>query len=138
MTDLVLDASAALAWCFEDEAGAVSLALLTEVRRSETFVPALFHMEVANVLTLAERRGRISEAKLSRGIDILGRLGLKVDETTWVRAFTAIHRLARSERLTVYDAAYLDLALRLDVPLATRDDALKQAAGRVGVSLFPA
>lgn len=90
------------------------------------------------MLTLAERRGRISAAKVSRGIDLVGRLGLKVDETTWVRAFAAIHRLARSERLTVYDAAYLDLALRLDVPLATRDDALKQAAGQVRVNLVPA
>ena len=138
MTDIVIDASVALAWCFKDERTEATARLLERVRTDAAAVPILWHLEIANVLALAERRGRITSAESAELIALLETLEIVVDEETWSRAFTRILDLAREERLTAYDAAYLELAMRLGVPLASKDRDLCDAAERVGVTVLRA
>ena len=87
---------------------------------------------------MAERRGRLNVAGLVRSVALLERLAVAIDAEGSDRAFRDLLDLARSERLTVYDAAYLELALRLGVPLASKDARLRTAAAKVGVSLLGA
>ena len=110
--------------------------VLDRLRTEEAIVPSLWHLEVTNVLTLAERKGRIAVARISEFIALLETLPITVDEETPFRAFTEILGLARAERLTSYDAAYLELAMRLGIPLATKDNALRQAAAKLGVEVL--
>jgi predicted nucleic acid-binding protein len=132
----VLDVSVTLAWCFHDEATPATVWVLDCLRTEEAIVPSLWHLEVTNVLTLAERKGRIAAARISEFIALLEALPITVDEETPFRAFADILGLARAERLTSYDAAYLELAMRLGIPLATKDNALRQAATKLGVALL--
>lgn len=134
MTDLVLDASVALAWCFDNEATEASDRVLERVANDAAAVPAIWHVEVANVLALAERRRRITQARSAQFITLIEGLEIIVDEETPSRAFTRILDLAREQRLTAYDAVYLELAMRLGVPLASKDRDLCNAAERVGVT----
>ena len=138
MIDIVIDASVALAWCFKDERTEATARLLERVRTDAAAVPILWRLEIANVLALAERRGRITSAESAELIALLETLEIVVDEETWSRAFTRILDLAREERLTAYDAAYLELAMRLGVPLASKDRDLCDAAERVGVTVLRA
>ncbi len=138
MTDLVLDASVALAWCFEDEATTATRSVLERLAAEAASVPAIWHIEVANVLALAERRRRITRADSAEFIATLEDLLIVIDEETSSRALSRILDLARSERLTAYDASYLELAMRLGVPLATKDGVLGDAAERLGVAVIRA
>ncbi len=138
MNEIVIDASVALAWCFKDERTAVTAELLERVQTDLAAVPILWHLEIANVLALAERRGRITSAESAELIALLETLEIAVDEETPSRAFGRVLDLARSERLTAYDAAYLDLAMRLGAPLASKDRDLCNAAERVGVKVLRA
>jgi predicted nucleic acid-binding protein len=138
VSDFVLDASITLAWCFEDEATPVSYIALERLAAETASVPSIWHVEVANVLALAERRRRITLAESAEFIARLENLIIEVDEETWSRAFTRILELAREQRLTAYDAAYLELAMRLGVPLASKDRDLCDAAERVGVTVLRA
>jgi predicted nucleic acid-binding protein len=113
-----------MCWCFEEEATTATDRLLDRLLDDSAAVPALWHLEVANALALAERRGRITVADSAEFIELLDRLAIELDEETMPRAFGQILDLARSQRLTVYDAAYLELSMRLGVPLATKDAAL--------------
>ncbi len=132
----VLDVSATVAWCFADEATAASAALLDRLRRDEAWVPALWHFEVANVLLAAERRGRITVTLIDRFLTILGRLAIRSDPELECRLHGPVLGLARRYKLTVYDAAYLDIAARRDLPLATRDKDLRRAARAAKVTLI--
>jgi len=138
VTDFVLDASVALAWCFEDEATVITRGVLERLTSEVAAVPGTWPIEIANVLALAERRGRITLADTAAFIARLGDLAIVPDEETSSRALTRILDLARAERLTAYDAAYLELAMRLGVPLASKDRALGDAAKRVGVLVLGA
>jgi predicted nucleic acid-binding protein len=138
VTAFVLDASVALAWCFEDETTHATDAVLERLTNEEAVAPALWRLEVANGLAMAERRGRLSVAALARSVALLQRLAVAIDAQGSERAFRDLLDLARSERLTVYDAAYLELALRLGVPLASKDIKLRQAAARPGLALLGA
>jgi predicted nucleic acid-binding protein len=135
LTDLVLDASVALAWCFEDEATVATAAVLQRLTQDAASVPVIWRIEVANVLATAERRRRITLADSAAFIAKVEGLEILVDEETSSRAFTRILDLARAEGLTAYDAAYLELAMRLGVPLASKDRALCDAVERVGVTV---
>jgi predicted nucleic acid-binding protein len=135
---LVLDASVALAWCFEDEATPQSAGLLDRVDREAAIVPGIWSLELANILALAERRGRITEADIVEFVTLLDRLDIRVDGATAERGLNEVLALARAEKLTSYDAAYLDLAMREGLPLATRDNDLIRAARRLGVKIVPA
>jgi predicted nucleic acid-binding protein len=136
VTAFVLDASIALAWCFADEATPATDALLDRLADEEAAAPALWRLEVANALTMAERRGRLSIAGLTRSITLLQRLAVALDPEGSDRALRELVDLARSERLTVYDAAYLELALRLGLPLASKDAKLRTAASGLGLALL--
>ena len=130
---IVLDVSVALAWCFEDEASTECDAIAERVGDEGAVVPALWHLELGNVLLQAERRGRIAMDDIHARLDLLRAMPIKIDTETAGRAWTDILLLAHSEMLTTYDAAYLELALRLRAPLATRDKQLIAAALKRGV-----
>jgi predicted nucleic acid-binding protein len=136
MNRFVLDCSVAMAWCFEDEADVLADAALRALADHEARVPGLWPLEVANVLALAERRGRLSGTDLGLFLARLGRLPIRVDAATAEHALGESLTLARTHRLTAYDAAYLELALREGLPLVTLDSALREAAERAGVVLW--
>jgi predicted nucleic acid-binding protein len=136
--DLVLDVSLSCAWCFADEASDGAWAILERLQTSRAQVPALWLWETANVLLQAERRGRISPAASRTFLGLLEGLPISVDQQpTTASAWHDTLALARSHRLTSYDAAYLELALRRGLPLASRDKALQAAARAEGVPLLP-
>ena len=137
MTDLVLDASVALSWCFKNEATEAADRVLERLADEAASVPAIWHLEVSNVLALSERRQRITPAGSTEFIAMLETLTIVVDDETPSRAFGRVLDLARGG-LTAYDAAYLELAMRLGVPLASKDGDLCDAAERVGVSVLRA
>lgn len=138
MTDFVLDASVALGWCFKNEATEAADRLLERLADEEAYVPGIWHLEIANVLALSERRQRITPARSTEFIAMLETLVIVVDEETPSRALGRVLDLARAGRLTAYDAAYLELAMRLGLPLASKDSDLCDAAERLGVSVLRA
>jgi len=135
MSAVVVDASVALAWCFEDEASPATDAVLDRVKDEGAIVPSLWHLELGNILLLAERRGRTIQGGIVARLELMGQLPIAIDAETTGRAWREILTLARAERLTTYDAAYLELAVRRDLPLATKDEALLGAARRIGVAV---
>jgi predicted nucleic acid-binding protein len=134
--NLVLDASVALAWCFEDEGGDYPLGVLEALRDSEAVVASLWPLEVTNGLLVAERRQRIDSADAIQFRNLLLSLPIVLDPVEGRRAFGVTHHLARTHELSAYDAAYLELALRHGIPLATLDDSLRAAAEFEGVGVF--
>lgn len=132
----VLDASITLAWCFQDEATPATMLLLEKLSDEEAFVPALWFLEVGNILLGAQRKSRISSAKTVEFINLLEVLNIQVDSHMATRGFYEILSLASSQNLTTYDAAYLELAMRLGIPLATKDHQLQDAANHLGVVLY--
>lgn len=135
MSGFVLDASTALSWCFADETTAESKAALDRLESEFAAVPAIWPLEVANILAAAERRRRIDPVDMAGFVAMLDRLDIRVDTATAARGLKEILALARSEKLSSYDAAYLDLAMREGLPLATRDRELAAAARRAGVAI---
>jgi predicted nucleic acid-binding protein len=133
----VLDASIAVAWCFEDEADPELDALLDDLKTRGAVVPALWPFEVANVLLQAERRGRITMAAVDGRLAAVAALPITVDTAAWLRTGTAVLALTRLHGLTTHDAAYLELAMRQRLPLATKDKALRRACNAVGVVVLP-
>lgn len=138
MTAFVLDCSVAMAWCFEDEATAGTDALLDRLAIDAAVVPALWHLEVANVLLQAEKRGRILPAGTARFLSLIDALPIEIDHETAFRAGAPGLDFARTHGLTSYDAAYLELAVRRGIPLATMDKALVAACIRIGAEALPA
>lgn len=137
MSPLVIDSSIALSWCFEDEASPKTDRLFERVRDGTAFVPALWHLEVANVLLQAEKRGRIGRSEVAVRLTLISDLPVFVDSETTMRAWRDTVDLARRNRLTTYDAAYLELSLRRGLPLATKDRKLFSAARQMGVEALP-
>ena len=135
--ELVLDVSLSCAWCFADEASEPAWAILDRLQAGRAHVPALWLWETANVLVQAERRGRISPAAIRTYLGLLEGLPISIDQPSTASAWHDSLALARSHRLTSYDAAYLELALRRGLPLATRDKALQASALLEGVPLMP-
>jgi predicted nucleic acid-binding protein len=136
MSLCVIDASFAFQWLFEDEATAEGDAALAGIRLHGATVPALWTFEVTNVLGLAGRRGRLTPDGVVGAVELLRRLPLQIaDPLTLIEARTVLDLMQR-HRLTGYDAAYLELAQRLRLPLATKDADLLRAAPVAGVALF--
>jgi predicted nucleic acid-binding protein len=133
----VVDSSIALTWCFEDEASPETDRLFERVRDEGAIVPGLWHLELGNVLLQAERRGRISSGDLALRLTLIADLPIVIDPETTGRAWREILSLARTEALTVYDAAYLELAIRRGLTLMTRDSELAAAAKRNGIIVLP-
>ena len=137
MSGFVIDASVALAWCFDDEATAATRALLDRFEDEHAEVPSLWHLELANALASSERNRRITPARISEFIALISGLPIVIDEQTPNFALSAVLDLARRERLSAYDASYLELAMRRGVPLATKDNDLTKASERLGVTSLP-
>ena len=133
---IVVDASIAIAWQFEDEATPAADALLARTVDSGAVVPTIWRLEVANTLRMAVRRKRCDETFFNEAIARLEALSVDDDDQTSHHAWTDTSALARDEGLTLYDAAYLELALRRKLPLATGDRALIAAGQRRGVEIL--
>ena len=131
---LVVDASITMAWCFDDQATPDTEAILDQLSTEQAVVPALWQLEVINVLLVAERRRRITEAQAARFLELLAHLPILVDATP--TDLTAVVAVGRRYHLSAYDAAYLVLAERLGAPLGTLDDKLATACRSAGVQLI--
>ena len=131
----VVDASVTLAWCFEDEATPQTEAILDRLSDDAAVVPSLWELEVSNVLLAGERRGRLTESQSARFVALLAQLPILV--YTASVDMGAVLAAGRHNALTAYDAAYLVLAEREGVPLATLDARLRAAAHAVGVAVIP-
>jgi predicted nucleic acid-binding protein len=133
---LVLDSSATLAWIYSDEVAEGVRQLFDTVADTGAFVPALWRLEVANSLTIAVRRGRIDAEFRRAALDDLALLDITTDSHTDTHAWAETLQLADRFRLTMYDAAYLELAHRRGVPLATLDQDLSSAALALGLRVL--
>ena len=132
----VLDASVAVAWCFEDESTEFTESVLSLlVDGAEAVVPSIWPFEVANSLLMAERRKRIVLARSTALLQQIAGLPISVSLIDAKQAFDQILPVARQQSLSEYDAAYLDLALRRGLPLATLDAELRRSAKATGVAL---
>jgi predicted nucleic acid-binding protein len=135
---LVLDASITIAWLFEDERTPAAHDIMRRVVHEGALVPALWRLEVANVLRNAVRRGRCDERYTDRSLARLGRLAIKRDEETEDHAWGETRALSREQNLTLYDAAYLELAIRKSACLTSCDAALLAAAARRKIDVLTA
>jgi predicted nucleic acid-binding protein len=135
-SEFVLDGSITLAWYFKDEANAYAEAVEDALAATAAVVPSIWPLEVANVLLMGERRKRSTEAQATKWLGYIQALPITVDDQTTARAWAEILHLARAHNLSAYDAAYLELAVRRGLPLATLDETLKAAAASVGVPEF--
>ena len=134
----VLDSSVTLSWFFDDEATAATDELLDQLNRDgQAIVAAHWVLEVGNTLLAAERRKRSTVADSSHFLALLDSLPIEADPETISRANAATLNLARSQGLTLYDSATLELAMRRSLPLATLDKALRAAAEKCGVACLP-
>jgi predicted nucleic acid-binding protein len=137
---LVLDASVALSWLLED-AGAdqvYAVAVFAALREpaAEAHVPAIWGLEVASVIAKSEARGALQVARSEAFLVAVASAPIRCDAGTDVHALKETLQLARRYRLSAYDASYLELALRLSLPIASLDDDLRRAAGKAGVRLL--
>ena len=133
---LVLDSSVTLAWVYCDETNAAIQHVFDLVGERGAWVPALWRLEVANILEMGVRRGRTDAAFRDATLADLARLPISLDPETHQQAWGATASLAARRRLTLYDAAYLELAKRRGLPLATLDQELRAAARAEGLTLL--
>jgi predicted nucleic acid-binding protein len=132
----VVDASVAMSWCFLHEAMPATRKLLTDISEKSVLVPGWWYVEIANVLVLAERKGRINADQVAEFIALIEALDVEIDNDSPQRAFSQLLPLCRTHRLTSYDAIYLDLALRRKLPLASLDEPLRKATKKLGIKLL--
>jgi predicted nucleic acid-binding protein len=133
---LIIDASLTVSWYFDDEATPATEAVLDTVSETGAVVPTLWRLEVANAFQSAIRRKRLTASYRDRSLTELMRLPIVVDPETDTYAWTTTLRLAERFSLTTYDSAYLELAQRRKLPLATLDSALRAAAMAVGIKVL--
>ncbi len=134
--DFVIDNSVVMTWCFNDENRRYSDFILNKLEIATAIVPSIWPLEVTNLLLVAERKKRISEADSTRFIALLSELPIIVDQEPPERMIKEIFALARKHNLSSYDASYLDLAMRKGLPIATLDKNLLAAAKRIKVSIL--
>ena len=133
MTSIVIDNSVFLAWCLGDEENPVATGAMQRVAEEGGVVPRIWWYELRNALLMNERRGRISPQQVSDTLADSLALGIVIDEE---HDDSLILDFARRLKLTVYDAAYLEIAFRRSLPLATLDQRLREAAEAIGVEIF--
>jgi predicted nucleic acid-binding protein len=138
VTRCVLDSSVALAWVLPGEATDAMDAVLEEIAAGGAAVPGLWPLEIANVLLQAEKTRRITPEERRRALTTLAALPIHIDPDTAAQAWSRTLAVAEAQGLTLYDAAYLELAQRLALPLASLDRKLRQAAVASGVELLGA
>src|ERR1700719_646057 len=132
----VVDSSVALAWCFEDEHTKPVMDLLDRLVEAGALAPSLWPLEVLNGLLMAERRRRVDARRRHRLAGFLRALPVILDSETADHAWTVTVRLAERHKLSAYDAAYLELAQRRKLPLATLDEELAKAAEASGITVL--
>jgi predicted nucleic acid-binding protein len=132
---LVLDASVTISWCFAGEGSPLTESIYDQVIDDAATVPAVWPFEVANALTMGERRGRLASAQRLRFTALLRALPITVDGSDLARTLGSVVDLANALGLIAYDAAYLELALRTSLPLATQAYRMRAAAQRAGVAV---
>ena len=130
---LVLDCSIAAAWFFEDAKDAHAGSVLDALAVESAHVPPLWWAEMCNALLVGERHKRINAANVAQGLSLLSALPIVIEHQ--LPHPETLLALARKHGLSCYDATYLELAMRLGLALASKDDALRRAARRVGVAL---
>lgn len=135
MSQFVTDCSVTMCWCFPDETDPYAARVLSQLDANETVVPAIWALEVANALLIGERRQRFTEADSLRFLEVLRALPIIIDDTPLGQTQDDILSLGRRHSLSSYDAAYLELAMREGVPLATLDEKLMRAAKAAGVAI---
>jgi len=138
LTGIVVDASVALAWCFPDEASEYADAVLLALEGQPVLVPAVWPLEVANAVVVAERRKRITQPEVRRFVELLEGLMIHQDSLPVAGSVSNILPLAREYGLSAYDASYLEVAIRRNAPLATMDRELERAGRKAGVEVLEA
>lgn len=134
MNRIVVDASVALSWCFPDEQTGSSMGVLDRLQSGEqALVPAFWAVEVLNSLLVGERKGRIAPDQTATFLDALKILNPALDYATLEHVAGPVQIISRDHRLTPYDALYVELAQRSGCPLATLDQAQRDAATALGV-----
>ena len=133
---VVIDASVTVAWCIETEESAYADEVLERLGGDSAIVPPIWTFEIGNALLHAERRQRISPAETEHAIRLLRALPITVVDGSLAELLDRVFPLARGESLTVYDASYLELAMRRGLALATQDNRLRAAATNLGVPLL--
>jgi predicted nucleic acid-binding protein len=139
MTDFVLDNSVSMRWLLESEKASdqkYAEAVLKSLVQVDALVPNLWHLEATNVLLGAEKRCEVEAGEIERFISQLENLPLHVDPLTSHQSFNRTMALSRIYKLSSYDAAYLELAIREGLPLATLDKDLRKAARKADVGLY--
>ena len=136
MKPLVIDCSVTMAWCFEDESSELADTVLGHLADTEAWVPSLWAFEVANVLLVAERRGRLTPADSTRFVALLSELPILIDDSSHEHALGPVLSTGRELGLSAYDATYLELAMRLGGVMATGDERLRAACRKSGIPVF--
>jgi len=136
LSGFVVDTSVIVSWCLRDEKDDYSNRILDQISASEAVIPSLARFEIANVLLVAERRNRLTEADTNRFIRLLASLPIRVDQEPYDLGLEKILAIGRQHQLSAYDAAYLELAMREGLSLATRDRNLRDAALKCGIHLL--
>lgn len=134
--EFILDGSVALSWYFKDEANPYADGVAASFPAWQAVVPTIWPLEIANAVLMGERRRRSTKAQAAKWFGYLTSLPIVIDEETGNRAWSDALNLARAHQLSAYDAAYLEIALRRGLGLATLDRKLKAAAAVLGVSVF--
>ncbi|MCL5102673.1 MAG: type II toxin-antitoxin system VapC family toxin [Armatimonadetes bacterium] len=136
MRRFVLDCSVAMSWCFEDEGDSYARFVQDEIGSRGVIVPSIWCMELINALVVGERRGRLAPAESAEFLSMIRKLPIEAEAVPPKQTLDDILSLARSHNLSAYDAAYLQLAMRSHLPIATLDVRLADAARQIGVPLL--
>lgn len=133
----VIDTSVVMSWCFQDESSEYADDVLGRLTELTALAPSIWPLEVVNVLLVAERRKRLEQADSARFLTLLSRLPITVEDDRMALKMEKLLALGRAHGLSSYHAAYLDLAMRSGLPIATLDGNLLAAARRVNVPILP-
>lgn len=132
----VVDASVTLTWCLPGEETERTTALHHRLREGGVYVPHIWPLETANILVLAVRDGRLEEEEFADAVALLQAIDVTVDQPSLNHVLDATVPLARRQAITTYDASYVELAARLDLPLATNDREMARAARAIGIEIL--
>jgi predicted nucleic acid-binding protein len=136
LSQVVVDASIALAWCFPDETSDYADAVLVALEGKTLLVPSIWSLEIANAVLVGERRQRLNQPEIKQFTTLLESLSFLEDARAVAKHVEEVLPLARTHGLSAYDAAYLELSIRHNASLATLDAKLRKAAKLAGVTLF--
>ncbi|RLB08429.1 MAG: VapC toxin family PIN domain ribonuclease [Deltaproteobacteria bacterium] len=134
--EVVIDNSVVISWCFADEANQYADNVLESLRCVRAIVPVIWPLEVGNVLVVAERKGRLRYIDCIQFWELLSELPIEVESQISEKVMMNVYTLARESQLSTYDASYLELAIRKNLPLATLDKALLGAARKFDIKIY--